>query len=57
MTRPRRQSREMTSDRETSTTPKARNSQSRSVSEVTRVMRLPVFLREKKLTLRVWRCS
>jgi hypothetical protein len=38
--------RSITADRETSTIPKARKSQSRSVSELTRVMRLPVFFRE-----------
>ncbi len=31
---------------DTSTKPKARKSQSRSVSDVTRVIRLPVFFRE-----------
>ena len=36
----------MTADRDTSTTPKARKSQSRSVSELTLVMRLPVFFLE-----------
>ncbi len=40
-----------------STTPKARNSQSLSVSELTRVMRLPVFLREKKLMLSLCKWS
>jgi hypothetical protein len=40
-----------TSASDTSTTPNARNSQSRSVSELTRVMSEPVFLREKKLML------
>ena len=47
----------MTADSDTSTMPKARKSHSRSVSEVTRVIRLPVFLREKKLRLSVCRCS
>ncbi len=56
MTRPSRQSSvsntapspaSITSDSDTSTTPNARNSQSRSVSADTRVIRLPVRLREK----------
>ena len=64
--RPRRQSRptsttprpaSITTESDTSTTPKARNSQSRSVSADTRVMMLPVFLREKNARLRLWRCS
>ena len=36
----------MTNDSDTSTMPNARNSHSRSVSELTRVIKLPVFLRE-----------
>jgi hypothetical protein len=47
----------MTNDNDTSTTPKATKSQSRSVSEVTRVIRLPVFFREKNDRLRRWMCS
>src|SRR5919112_1328349 len=41
----------ITIDSDTSTTPNATNSHSRSVSAVTREIRLPVFLREKKARL------
>ena len=41
----------ITTESDTSTTPNAMNSHSRSVSAVTRVIRLPVFLREKNARL------
>ena len=47
----------MTSDSDTSTTPNARNSHNRSVSADTRVIRLPVRLREKNERLSRWMCS
>jgi len=49
--------RSITTESDTSTTPKARKSQSRSVSAVTRVIRLPVFFREKNESESRCRCS
>ncbi len=47
----------MTTDNDTSTTPNARNSHNLSVSDVTRVIKLPVVFREKKLKLSDYKCS
>ena len=44
-------------DSDTSTTPKATKSHRRSVSDVTRVIRLPVFFLEKNERLNRWICS